>query len=154
RLETPRNRRLDRRLRTRRAPSDRRQLRRRTPRARGRTRDACLVRKGRRSAAAPRRQRRILAVAVVADDRRSPRRERRTVSLEEAFRTAYVVSNHLPNRDDNQKVIGEELFSSMRPHATFINTGRGGAARRRRSAWRTITRRRTDCIRRGTPLWR
>jgi phosphoglycerate dehydrogenase-like enzyme len=55
----------------------------------------------------------------------SSRRERRTVSLEEAFRTAYVVSNHLPNRADNQKVLGEELFASMRHNATFINTGRG-----------------------------
>ena len=53
------------------------------------------------------------------------RAERRTVSLEEAFRTAYVVSNHLPNRDDNKKILNEALFASMRPHATFINTGRG-----------------------------
>ena len=53
------------------------------------------------------------------------RKERRTVSLEEAFRTAYVVSNHLPNREDNQKVLTKELFASMRQGATFINTGRG-----------------------------
>lgn len=53
------------------------------------------------------------------------RPERRTVSLEEAFRTAYIVSNHLPNREDNRKVLTKELFVSMRPGATFINTGRG-----------------------------
>ena len=53
------------------------------------------------------------------------RPERRTVLLEEAFRTAYVVSNHLPNREDNQKVLTKELFASMRQGATFINTGRG-----------------------------
>ncbi len=53
------------------------------------------------------------------------RPERRTVSLEEAFRTAYVVSNHLPNREDNRKVLTKELFASMRRGATFINTGRG-----------------------------
>ena len=53
------------------------------------------------------------------------RPERRTISLEEAFRTAYVVSNHLPNREDNQKVLTRELFASMRQGATFINTGRG-----------------------------
>lgn len=53
------------------------------------------------------------------------RPERRTISLEEAFRTAYVVSNHLPNREDNQKVLTKELFASMRQRATFINTGRG-----------------------------
>ncbi len=53
------------------------------------------------------------------------RPERRTVSLEEAFRTAYIISNHLPNREDNRKVLTKEMFASMRPGATFINTGRG-----------------------------
>lgn len=53
------------------------------------------------------------------------RPERRTVSLEEIFKTAYVISNHLPNRDDNKKVITKEMFESMRQGATFINTGRG-----------------------------
>ena len=51
--------------------------------------------------------------------------EWRTVSLEEAFKTAYVVSNHLPNRDDNIGVINRTHFESMRYGATFINTGRG-----------------------------
>lgn len=53
------------------------------------------------------------------------RKERRTVSLEEAFRTAFVVSNHLPNRDDNVGVINRTHFNAMRPGAVFINTGRG-----------------------------
>ncbi len=53
------------------------------------------------------------------------RPERRTVSLEEAFKTAYVVSNHLPNREDNAKVLTKEMFASMRYGASFINTGRG-----------------------------
>jgi phosphoglycerate dehydrogenase-like enzyme len=47
------------------------------------------------------------------------------VTLEEAFREAYVVSNHLPNLPDLQHVLDGELFASMRPDATFINTGRG-----------------------------
>ena len=51
--------------------------------------------------------------------------ELRTISLEEAFKLGIVVSNHLPNRSDNQQVIKEEHFRSMRPGATFINTGRG-----------------------------
>ena len=51
--------------------------------------------------------------------------EERTVSFEEAFRRAFVVSNHLPNRDDNKQVLTREMFLSMRQHATFINTGRG-----------------------------
>ncbi|HCG27274.1 MAG TPA: phosphoglycerate dehydrogenase [Lentisphaeria bacterium] len=53
------------------------------------------------------------------------RPERRTVSMEEVFRRAFVVSNHLPNRIDNQNVIREEHFLSMRKGAAFINTGRG-----------------------------
>lgn len=53
------------------------------------------------------------------------RAERRTVSLEEAFSKAMVVSNHLPNRDDNIGVLDGKLFASMREGATFINTGRG-----------------------------
>ena len=53
------------------------------------------------------------------------RPERRTVSMEEVFRKAFVVSNHLPNRIDNQNVIREEHFLSMRKGAAFINTGRG-----------------------------
>lgn len=53
------------------------------------------------------------------------RKEKRTISLEEAFKTAYVISNHLPDREDNKKVITREMFLSMRKGATFINTGRG-----------------------------
>lgn len=53
------------------------------------------------------------------------RPERRTVSLGEVFQTALVISNHLPNRDDNIGVLHRGLFASMRPGATFINTGRG-----------------------------
>ncbi len=53
------------------------------------------------------------------------RKERRTISLEEAFAKAAVVSNHLPNRDDNVGVLNGALFRSMRQGAVFINTGRG-----------------------------
>ncbi len=49
----------------------------------------------------------------------------RTISLEDAFSRAYVVSNHLPNLDSNKRVLTREMFASMRPGATFINTGRG-----------------------------
>ncbi len=50
----------------------------------------------------------------------------RVISLEELFRRAYVVSNHLPDRDDNKKIITGDHFRSMRPGAAFVNTGRGG----------------------------
>ena len=53
------------------------------------------------------------------------RLEKRTVSLKEAFKKSYVVSNHLPNRNDNVGVLNAELFRSMPYGATFINTGRG-----------------------------
>jgi phosphoglycerate dehydrogenase-like enzyme len=53
------------------------------------------------------------------------RAERRTISLEEAFSKAYVVSNHLPNRSDNIGVLNADLFRSMPFGGTFINTGRG-----------------------------
>ncbi|MBR2633797.1 MAG: hydroxyacid dehydrogenase [Lentisphaeria bacterium] len=53
------------------------------------------------------------------------RAERRTISLEEAFSKAIIVSNHLPNREDNIGVLNGKLFASMREGATFINTGRG-----------------------------
>ncbi len=46
-------------------------------------------------------------------------------TIEEAFREAYVVSNHLPNLQELQQVLNGELFASMRLDATFINTGRG-----------------------------
>ena len=53
------------------------------------------------------------------------RKEKRTVSLEEAFSKAFVISSHLPDRDDNVGVIDGRLFRSMREGAVFINTGRG-----------------------------
>ncbi|WP_323640912.1 hydroxyacid dehydrogenase [Pectobacterium polonicum] len=53
------------------------------------------------------------------------RQERRDISLEAAFSTSFVVSNHLPNRPDNIGVLNGDLFRLMRPGAVFINTGRG-----------------------------
>lgn len=47
------------------------------------------------------------------------------VTLDQAFREAYVVSNHLPNLENLRHVFTEAHFASMRQGATFINTGRG-----------------------------
>jgi len=47
------------------------------------------------------------------------------VTNEEAFTKAYIVSNHLPNLPELKGVLDRKLFLSMRPNATFINTGRG-----------------------------
>jgi phosphoglycerate dehydrogenase-like enzyme len=53
------------------------------------------------------------------------RAERREVSLEDAFRTCLVVSNHLPDRADNRGILNADLFRLLPRGATFINTGRG-----------------------------
>ena len=53
------------------------------------------------------------------------RKEHRTISLEEAFSCSQVVSNHLPNRDDNVGVLTGKMFASMPRNGVFINTGRG-----------------------------
>lgn len=47
------------------------------------------------------------------------------VDLETAFREAYVVSNHLPNKPETVGLMTEAHFRSMQHGATFINTGRG-----------------------------
>jgi phosphoglycerate dehydrogenase-like enzyme len=47
------------------------------------------------------------------------------VSLQAAFERAFVVSNHLANLPETVGMLHGGLFESMRPHATFINTGRG-----------------------------
>jgi phosphoglycerate dehydrogenase-like enzyme len=49
----------------------------------------------------------------------------RVVSLEEAFKTAYVISNHLPDIPSTEGLMQYTHFESMREGATFINTGRG-----------------------------
>lgn len=49
----------------------------------------------------------------------------RLVSIEEAFSEAYVISNHLPDKEDNRQILQKLHFESMREGATFINTGRG-----------------------------
>lgn len=47
------------------------------------------------------------------------------VSLEEAFAQCMVVSNHLANLPETVGMLQGAHFAQMRPHATFINTGRG-----------------------------
>lgn len=47
------------------------------------------------------------------------------VSIEEAFKQGYVVSNQFPDKENNKGILKRNHFSSMRQGATFINTGRG-----------------------------
>jgi phosphoglycerate dehydrogenase-like enzyme len=46
-------------------------------------------------------------------------------TMEQAFRDAFVVSNHLPNLPALKHLIDRRLLASMRRDATFLNTGRG-----------------------------
>lgn len=46
-------------------------------------------------------------------------------SLEEIFGTCDVISNHLANKPELQRLYTYDLFSRMKPWSTFINTGRG-----------------------------
>lgn len=47
------------------------------------------------------------------------------VTLEEAFARAFVISNHIPSLLETEGILTSELFASMRPNATFVNTARG-----------------------------
>ena len=49
----------------------------------------------------------------------------RLCSLAELFSSCSVISNHLANNTETQEMLDGKLFSSMRPYATFLNTGRG-----------------------------
>ncbi|MBQ6119199.1 MAG: hydroxyacid dehydrogenase [Clostridia bacterium] len=47
------------------------------------------------------------------------------VDMETLFRECDVISNHLANKPELRNVFDRHLFKQMKPHATFINTGRG-----------------------------
>ena len=51
------------------------------------------------------------------------------VTLEDAFMRGFVVSNHLADKPETAGVINRALLSRLRPHATFLNTGRGRTVR-------------------------
>ena len=45
--------------------------------------------------------------------------------METLFRECDVISNHLANKPELKNVFNARLFKLMKPHAVFINTGRG-----------------------------
>lgn len=45
--------------------------------------------------------------------------------LDTLFSTCNVISNHLANKKELKNIYGYKLFSKMKKHSTFINTGRG-----------------------------
>ena len=48
------------------------------------------------------------------------------VSLDEIYEQSDVVTIHVPNRPENQKMVGREEFKKMKNSCIFINTARGG----------------------------
>jgi phosphoglycerate dehydrogenase-like enzyme len=48
-----------------------------------------------------------------------------SVSLDDMFKQAFIVSNHIPDLETTRGVLTAKHFGSMREGATFINTGRG-----------------------------
>ncbi len=47
------------------------------------------------------------------------------MSLEEIFSKCDVITNHLANKKQLEKIFNYKLFGLMKPYSTFINTGRG-----------------------------
>lgn len=45
--------------------------------------------------------------------------------MDTIFRSCQVVSNHLANNEKTKGIFTQKHFASMRPYATFLNTGRG-----------------------------
>lgn len=45
--------------------------------------------------------------------------------MDTIFRSCHVVSNHLANNEKTKGIFTKSHFASMRPYATFLNTGRG-----------------------------
>lgn len=68
----------------------------------------------------------------------------RMVTLERIFGECDVISNHLPDLDSTRGVLDYELFRTMKPYSTFINTGRGAQVRERDLA-RVLRRRKDIC---------
>lgn len=67
----------------------------------------------------------ILVYDVFLSDEEAKSMGVKKASLEELFSECDVISNHLANVPATVGIIKGELFSMMKPNATFINTGRG-----------------------------
>lgn len=67
----------------------------------------------------------ILVFSITMSAERSAGLGVRLASLEEIFAECDVISNHLANNAQTVGMLNRALLSSMKPYATFINTGRG-----------------------------
>ena len=66
-----------------------------------------------------------LAYDPFASDERIQALGAKRATLEEIFYQCQTISNHIANLPATQGMLTYELFSRMKPNATFINTGRG-----------------------------
>lgn len=67
----------------------------------------------------------VIAHDPFLSDARARELDVESVPLEEIFRRAFVVSNHIPDLEWTRGTLTAAHFGSMREGATFINTGRG-----------------------------
>lgn len=67
----------------------------------------------------------VLVFDPFLPDERAAELQVRKTTMEEIFATCDVISNHLANLPATRHIIKKEHLFSMRPYATFINTGRG-----------------------------
>lgn len=68
---------------------------------------------------------RVLACSLELDEALAEELGVQISDMETIFRTCHVVSNHLANNEKTKGMYKREHFASMRPYATFLNTGRG-----------------------------
>ena len=67
----------------------------------------------------------VLAYDPFAKEERAKALSVTLCDLETIFRECDVISNHLANKKELKNILNGKLFSLMKPHSTFINTGRG-----------------------------
>ena len=67
----------------------------------------------------------ILVYDPFLSDERASELGVKTVSLEELFAECDVISNHVANNPQTVGLMNKKHFDLMKPHAAFINTGRG-----------------------------
>ena len=71
----------------------------------------------------------VLVVDPYVDEEIITAHGAKRATMEDAFDTAQVVSNHLPNLPATEYMLNGALFRRMKEFATFINTGRGKQVR-------------------------
>lgn len=67
----------------------------------------------------------VMAYDPFVSEERASRLNVRLCSLETVFKECDVISNHLANKKELKNIFDSKLFSLMKKHSTFINTGRG-----------------------------